>query len=326
MPASLPAFSFRSRQLSLRVPFLVSARPRSQFLPHASRSDDSGLSDRGPSGRTVASSLCCHCGFVAGAGWVLGRDADSAARNRRCGQCSISRSRAGELQLFTDVSRVAYAPRRSKGPSGVTLDVVIDRIELNGWMQPTAGGALIGVGGELRERSDSAMARRPPRRISRHASRRPTTYLDPGVGDRRAATRVARSRRSWGRSKATGSSTSARVGRRWRGGAARRAPRSGARSVKRRPHGASDRRLSCPRFSSAIAPDSRPTSIAGCRKRAHITSSRSRAATSRSSRACASFVLRVFRAGPRISALLVIVVLAAYAFVVEGGRRLAAPR
>ena len=86
-----------------------------------------------------------------------------------------------ELQLFTNVEG-RLRTDASKGPSGITLNVLLDRIELDGSFEPTAGGALIGVGGELT--SDQILQWRAGRRVAFPATLRiPTKYLDPGVGD-----------------------------------------------------------------------------------------------------------------------------------------------
>ena len=179
------------------------------------------------------------------AGSVLGRDADSASRNtplravfdRHVAPASFSSSRTSQGVLRTDAS---------KGPSGVTLNVLIDRIELNGSMHPTSGGALIGVGGELA--SDRILQWRAGRRVAFPATlRTPTTYLDPGVAD-------AERQLAWRGVALVGSVKSDRLVEVTAGArdstkrSPRHARRSGGRSRRAWLRGARDRRQSCLRF------------------------------------------------------------------------------
>ena len=170
------------------------------------------------------------CGGFVSAGVVLGRDADSASRHAPLRAVFDRHVAPGELQLFTNVEG-RLRTDASKGPSGVTLNVFIDRIELNGSMVSMAGGsgALIGVGGELT--SDRILQWRAGRRVAFPATlRRPTTYLDPGVGD-------AERQLAWRGVALVGSVKSdrlvevtARWGRRWRKRWRQRGRRSGGRS------------------------------------------------------------------------------------------------
>ena len=76
----------------------------------------------------VGRSRLSACGFVS-AGCVLGRDADSASRHAPLRAVFDRHVAPGELQLFANVEG-RLRTDASKGPSGVTLDVLIDRIEL----------------------------------------------------------------------------------------------------------------------------------------------------------------------------------------------------
>ena len=210
----------------------------------------------------------------------------------------------GELQLFANST--GRLRTDAQGPSGVTLDVFIDRIELAArWSLDVRharryGGALIGVGGELT--SDRILQWRAGRRVAFPATLRRPTNISTRAWRRRAAARVARRR-----ARGVGEKRQAR--RRHRPGDALAEALASARAAVRRAiassvaPGARGRRRSWRRFSLAIARASTTRSSAGCRKRGRITSSRSRAATSRSWRRLFLFLLRVAECGPRSSAL-----------------------
>jgi competence protein ComEC len=120
------------------------------------------------------------CGFLA-TGVALGGDANSASRNTPLRAVFDQHVAPEEPQIFTNVEG-RLRTDASKGPSGVTLNVLLERIELDGSFQPTYGGALIGVSGELT--GDQILQWRAGRRVAFPAMlRRPTKYLDPGVGD-----------------------------------------------------------------------------------------------------------------------------------------------
>jgi competence protein ComEC len=117
--------------------------------------------------------------FIAGVS--LGRSADSASRNQPLRAVFDQHRRPSEHQMFGEVEGRLRSDA-VKGPSGVTLSVVIDHIELNGSRRETIGGALIGVGGE--PSNDQLLQWRAGRRVAFPAMlRTPTRYLDPGVGD-----------------------------------------------------------------------------------------------------------------------------------------------
>ena len=186
-------------------------------------------------------------------------------------------------------------------------------------MHPTSGGALIGVGGELGERSDSAMARRPPRRISCHASDSPPRYLDPGVAD-------AERQLAWRGVALVGSVKSDRLVEVTAAGHATGGSAASARAAVRQAVASSVAPWSARSAAvvSAILIGDRAGLDAEVERRLQEAGTYHVIAISGGNiailagsvhlRCCASR-----RAGPRSSALLVIVMLAAYAFVVEGG-------
>jgi competence protein ComEC len=255
------------------------------------------------------------CGFVL-AGNVLGRDADSASRNTPLRAVFDRQVAPGELQLFRNVSGVLRTDA-SKGPSGVALNILIDRIELDGSMQATSGGALIGVGGDLA--SDRIRQWRAGRRVAFPATLRiPTTYLDPGVGD-------AERQLAWRGVALVGSVKSDRLvevtalGTRFEeaGASARAAVRQAVASS------VAPWSVRSAAVVSAILIGDRAGLDADVERRLQEAGTYHVIAISGGNIAILAglciFLLRVFRTGPRSSALLVIVVLTANAFVVEGG-------
>ena len=255
------------------------------------------------------------CGFVL-AGSVLGRDADLASRNTPLRAVFDRQVAGGELQLFRNVSGVLRTDA-SKGPSGVTLNVLIDRIELNGSMHRTSGGALIGVGGELA--SDRILQWRAGRRVAFPATLRiPTTYLDPGAGD-------AERQLAWRGVALVGSVKSDRlvnvtaVGTRFEeaGASARAAVRQAVASTVA-PWSARSAAVV-----SAILIGDRAGLDADVDRRLQEAGTYHVIAISGGNIAILAglciFLLRIFQMGPRSSSLLVIVMLTANAFVVEGG-------
>jgi competence protein ComEC len=255
------------------------------------------------------------CGFVL-AGSVLGRDADSASRNTPLRTAFERQVARGELQLFRNVSGVLRTDA-SKGESGVTLNILIDRIELNGSMYPTSGGALIGVGGELA--SDRILQWRAGRRVAFPATLRiPTTYLDPGVGD-------AERQLAWRGVALVGSVKSDRLvdvtmlGPRFEeaGASVRAAVRQAVASS------VAPWSVRSAAVVSAILIGDRAGLDADVDRRLQEAGTYHVIAISGGNIAILAglciFLLRLVRAGPRSSALLVIVMLTANAFVVEGG-------
>ena len=127
----------------------------------------------------IATSIVC-VGFVA-AGTTLGNDADSASRHQRLRADFDRFSAPAQHQVFLEVEGHLRSDA-VMGPSGVTLDVLIDRVELDGAVRATSGGALISVGGQ--PDSDRILQWRAGRRVALPATLRvPTNYLDPGAGD-----------------------------------------------------------------------------------------------------------------------------------------------
>ena len=111
----------------------------------------------------------------------LGHRADSAARNQPLRLLFDRHLGRGEHQIFV-TAHGRLRDDATNGPSGVTLNVSIDRIELDGATYETAGGALIGVGGDVA--ADQILQWRAGRRVAFPATlRRPTRYLNPGVPD-----------------------------------------------------------------------------------------------------------------------------------------------
>ena len=250
------------------------------------------------------------------AGSVLGRDADLASRNTPLRAVFDRQVAGGELQLFRNVSGVLRTDA-SKGPSGVALNVLIDRIELNGSMHRTSGGALIGVGGELA--SDRILQWRAGRRVAFPATLRiPTTYLDPGVGD-------AERQLAWRGVALVGSVKSDRLvnvtaaGTRFEeaGASARAAVRHAVASTVA-PWSARSAAVV-----SAILIGDRAGLDADVDRRLQEAGTYHVIAISGGNIAILAglciFLVRIFQMGPRSSSLLVIVMLMANAFVVEGG-------
>ena len=163
----------------------------------------------------------------------------------RCGLFLIDASRRSSTSCSPLEGRLRADAL--KGPSGVTLDVLVDRIELDGFAARHDGGALIGVGGELAGDRILQWRARPPRRISCHASDTDDVSR-PGRRRRGAAAGVARCR-----ARGVGQERQARRRHRPRAHGSRKRLRRPARRFGRRSrrawrHGARDRRQSSPRF------------------------------------------------------------------------------
>ena len=253
--------------------------------------------------------------FVAGA--ALGRDADFAARNqplRAVVDCHLPR---GAFHLFTQVEG-RLRTDVSKGPAGVTLDVLIDRIELHGqWIHGATGGALVGVGGE--PASDRILQWRAGRRVAFPATlRAPTRYLNPGVGD-------ADRQLAWRGVALVGSVKSSHLVEVVDLGTPLSESLTSARAHIRRAIASgvapwSDRSAA---VVSAILIGDRAGLDADVEQRLQQAGTYHVIAISGGNIAILAgmliFLLRIGRAGPRVSALVVIVMLGAYALVVEGG-------
>ncbi len=258
------------------------------------------------------------CGGFISAGVVLGRDADSASRHAPLRAVFDRHVAPGELQLFTNVEG-RLRTDASKGPSGVTLNIFIDRIELNGSMVSVAGGsgALIGVGGELT--SDRILQWRAGRRVAFPATlRRPTTYLDPGVGD-------AERQLAWRGVALVGSVKSERLVEVTGLGTPLAEALASARAAIRLAVGSSVAPWSARSAAvvAAILIGDRAGLEADVERRLQEAGTYHVIAISGGNIAILAglslFLLRLVRVGPRSSALIVIVMLTAYALVVEGG-------
>jgi competence protein ComEC len=259
--------------------------------------------------------LLIGCGFVS-AGTVLGGDADSASRHQALRAIFDRHVPPGEFHLFTTVEG-RLRTDASKGPSGVTLDVLIDRIELNGSMHETSGGALVSVGGELT--SDRMLQWRAGRRLAFPASlRTPTKYLNPGVGD-------AERQLAWRGVALVGSVKSDRLVEVVRLGTPVSEALAAARAAIRRAISLGVRPWSerSAAVVSAILIGDRAGLDADVQRRLQEAGTYHVIAISGGNIAILAglliFFLRLCRAGPRASALVVIVMLSTYALGVEGG-------
>ena len=263
--------------------------------------------------RTTTLLLCV--GFLL-AGGALGRDADFAARNQPLRADFDRHAVPGQVQLFADIEGRLRADAL-KGPSGVTLDVLIDRIAFDGSTAITMGGASIGVGGELG--TDRILQWRAGRRVAFPATLRlPTQYLNPGAGD--AARQLAR--RGFA---LVGSVKSDRlVDVTGRGTLLTETPAS-VRGAIRKAIASSVAPWSARSAAvvSAILIGDRAGLDEDAERRLQEAGTYHVIAISGGNIAILAglslFLLRLCRCGPRASALLVIAMLAGYAGVVEGG-------
>jgi competence protein ComEC len=259
------------------------------------------------------------CGFVS-AGIVLGGEADSAARYAPVRALFDRQVAPGQLQLFVNIDG-RLRTDALRGPSGVTLDVLIDRIELNGTTHTTLGGALIGVGGELA--SDRILQWRAGRRVTFPATlRRPTTYLDPGVGD-------AERQLAWRGAALVGSVKSDRLVEVVSAGTRLAEAASTARAAIRRAVASTVAPWSARSAAvvDAILIGDRAGLDTAVERRLQEAGTYHVIAISGGNIAILAglciVLLRIMRCGPRISAVLVGVMLTSYAFVVEGGSSVA---
>ena len=130
--------------------------------------------------RERLATACLAAGFL-GCGAYFGHQADAVSRATALHTFFNEHAGGREQQLFgTIAGRLRNDAVR--GPSGVTMSIEIDTVEVNGVAFATSGGALIGVGGELG--SEQISGWRAGRRVAFPATlRRPARYLDPGVAD-----------------------------------------------------------------------------------------------------------------------------------------------
>jgi competence protein ComEC len=254
-------------------------------------------------------------GFVL-AGVERGRVADLAARNSTLRGAFERQVPAGVHQVFT---RVEGTLRTDvvKGPAGATLDVLIQATDLSGTMADESGGALIGVGGE--PTSERILHWRAGRRVAFPATlRRPTRYFDPGVPD-------ADRQLAWRGVALVGSVKSDRLVDVIAPGTPLAEARSAARRAIREAIASSvapwsDRSAA---VVSAILIGDRTGLDATVERRLQEAGTYHVIAISGGNIAILAalcvFFLRVLRSGPRSSAVLVIIMLAGYASLVEGG-------
>ena len=255
------------------------------------------------------------CGFVS-AGLVLGRDADSASRHSSLRAVFDRYVAPGQPQLFANVEGRLRTDAVA-GPAGVTLDVLIERMESSGFIAGTSGGALIGVGGDLA--SDRIGEWRSGRRVAFPATlRTPTQYLNAGVGD-------AERQFAWRGVALVGSVKSDRLVDVTSRGSRLAEMASSARAATRRAVTASvapwSRRSAG--VVSAILIGDRAGLDAGVERRLQEAGTYHVIAISGGNIAILAglclYLARLSHLGPRVSAFAVIVMLAAYAMVVEGG-------
>lgn len=265
--------------------------------------------------RDRATVLFVFCGF-ASVGLVMGADADTASRRQPLRAFFDRHVPPGEFNLFTNIEG-RLRTDASKGPSGVTLDLLVERIGLNGSMHETSGGVLIGVGGELS--SDRTLQWRAGRRLAFPASlRTPTKYLNRGVGD-------AERQLAWRGVALVGSVKSDRLVEVASFGTPVSEALAAVRAVIRRAiflsvNPWSERSAA---VVSAILIGDRAGLDADVERRLQEAGTYHVIAISGGNIAILAafliFCLRLCRTGPRASALLVIVMLSAYALIVEGG-------
>jgi competence protein ComEC len=316
-PAAIPAIAlcagitagiFLSPPISPPVPFLFLLAAIAVFAisaPSRLWTFDVGL-------WTVALIVC---GF-ASAGLVLGGDANSASRQAPLRNVFDWHVAPDQFQLFADVEGQLRRDA-TKGPSGVTLDVSIDRVELDGGTWSTSGGALIGVGGDLA--SDRFLQWRAGRRVAFPATlRRPTTYLNPGVGN-------AERQLAWRGVALVGSVKSDRLVHVASVGSPLAEALASARAAIRRAVASSVAPWSTRSAAvvTAILIGDRAGLDAGVERRLQEAGTYHVIAISGGNIAILAglclVVLRLTRCRPRTSALLVVFVLTLYAAVVEGG-------
>ena len=255
------------------------------------------------------------CGFVL-AGVALGRSADSASRNTPLSALFDRHLPAGQYQIFSDV-QARLRTDAVIGPSGVSLDVGVEHVEIDGSRHAASGGALIGVGGGLA--SDQISQWRAGRRIAFPATlRRPTEYLDPGVP---GAVRSF----AWRGVSLTGSVKSDRLVEVTSAGnvvdETASAARYGIRKAIRQTVGRWDQRSAA--VVTAILIGDRAGLGEEVERRLQEAGTYHVIAISGGNIAILAalclYVLRAAMAGPRVAALIVIGVLTAYAWLVQGG-------
>ena len=269
--------------------------------------------------RDRATAIFLSAGFLL-SGVILGRDADFAARNQPLRAVFEQNVSPGQHQLFADIEGRLRTDALN-GPAGVTLDVLIDRVGLDGPMAPTAGGASIGVGGQLG--TDRILQWRAGRRVAFPATLRlPTQYLNPGAGD-------AERQLAWRGVALVGSVKSDRLVDVTERGTLLAETLASVRAAIRRAIASSVAPWSARSAAvvSAILIGDRAGLDEGVERRLQEAGTYHVIAISGGNIAILAglsmVLLRLCRCGPRASALLIIVMLTAYAFIVEGGSSVA---
>jgi len=265
--------------------------------------------------RGRATAVFIFSGFVV-AGATLGRDADSASRHQELRADFDRRVTPPQHQLFATIEGQLRTDALN-GPSGVTLDVLVDRIELDGFAHSTHGGALISVAGQ--PQGDRILQWRGGRRVAFPATlRTPTKYLDPGVGD-------AERQLAWRGVALVGSVKSDRLVDVTSRGTRFREALASARAAVRRAiaSGVSPWSTRSAAIVSAILIGDRAGLDAEVERRLQEAGTYHVIAISGGNIAILAglsmFLFRLCRAGPRVTAVAVICLLIAYACVVEGG-------
>ncbi len=209
----------------------------------------------------------------------------------------------------------------AKGPSGVTLTIGIEAVELDGVTYSTRGGALIGVGGELG--SDQISQWRAGRRVQLPATlRKPTRYLDPGVPD-------SERQYAWRGTSLVGSVKSDRLVETIALGDALAEAFASIRAAVRRAiaSGVAPWSGRSAAITTAILIGDRAGLDEEVERKLQEAGTYHVIAISGGNIAILAglglVVLRAARIGPRVAALLIILMLSAYAMVVEGGSSVA---
>ena len=119
------------------------------------------------------------------AGAVIGAHANAAAQHAPLGTLFDRHLPPGEYQMFANIEGRLRSDAGRPTAGGVSLSplsIDVERIGFEGGHRATSGGAIVSVGGELR--SNRFTEWRAGRRVRVPVTlRRPAKYLDPGVRD-----------------------------------------------------------------------------------------------------------------------------------------------
>ena len=265
--------------------------------------------------RDRTTTIFIFSGFLV-AGAALGHEADSASRHQALRADFDRRVAPPQHQLFATIEGRLRSDALS-GPSGVTLDVAVDRIELDGFAHSTDGGVLISVAGQPGD--DRILQWRSGRRVAFPATlRTPTKYLDPGVGD-------AERQQAWRGVALVGSVKSDRLVDVTRLGTRFTEALASTRAMVRSAVASSVAPWSARSAAivSAILIGDRAGLDAEVERRLQEAGTYHVIAISGGNIAILAglsmFLLRLCGAGPRVTPAVVICLLIAYAFIVEGG-------